>query len=63
MTDTIDKNPVVSTNYIGRGLQMLRSISRNKELSESELTLHCPTPEKFLDIFLLLSFFKLKKLF
>ena len=38
VTGAIDKNPVVSTNYIGRGLQILRNISQTKKLSENELT-------------------------
>ena len=33
----IDKNPVVTTDYIGRGLY-LRNISRTKELAKNELT-------------------------
>ena len=55
-TGAKDQNPVVSTDYIGRGLQILRNISRTKELAENELTpLTLPTtpPGKVLDIFLL----------
>ena len=42
VTGAIDWNPVVSTDYIGRGLQILRNISRIKELCKNELTPHCP---------------------
>ena len=36
------KIPVVNTDYTGRGLEILRSVSWNKELSETELNPHCP---------------------
>ena len=36
------KIPVVNTDYTGRGLYILRTISWNKELSGTELTPHCP---------------------